>query len=82
MAAYTIVSVWNSIYATFINGTGRIKMEMVAAVFGGLLNIPLSVFLVRNMGMGVAGIPASACISLLMFAVLAPIQTVRMTRTA
>lgn len=73
-ALFVVVYVWYSIFVYFINGTGKIKLQLITSVIVALLNIPLSIFLARNLGMGAAGVILGSCITYLPGAILGPIQ--------
>lgn len=75
MAVYTIISIWNNIYAFFVNGIGRVKLQMYSAIVAGVINIPLSIFFAKTVGLGTSGVILGTIISLSLFAVLGPIQT-------
>ncbi|MCD6660639.1 MAG: oligosaccharide flippase family protein [Lentimicrobium sp.] len=73
-ALFVVVYVWYSIFVYFINGTGKIKLQLITSVIVAVLNIPLSIFLARNLGMGAAGVILGSCITYLPGAILGPIQ--------
>lgn len=75
MGIFSIISMWNNIFAFFVNGTGKIRLQLYMAVTGGLINIPLSIFLAKNMGLGVTGIIAGTSMVLLMSSVLISLQS-------
>ena len=64
-ALFVVVYVWYSIFVYFINGTGKIKLQLITSVIVAVLNIPLSIFLARNLGMGAAGVILGSCITYL-----------------
>ncbi len=72
---YTILSVWNNIYAYLLNGINKIKVQMATSIFASILHIPMAFFFVRYLKMGSEGIVLSMAISLSLFAVAGPIQT-------
>jgi Na+-driven multidrug efflux pump len=74
MSLFAIMSTWNNIFVFFLNGTGKIKLQIYYSLMGMIINIPISVFLAKNMGLGSSGVILGTCISLLFGAVLAPIQ--------
>lgn len=73
-ALFVVVYLWYSIFIYFINGTGKIKLQLYTAVTVAIFNIPLSIFLAKNMGMGAAGVILGSCITYLPGAILGPIQ--------
>jgi len=74
MVVYVFIRSWNNIFAYFINGVGKIKLQLVTAVISSIINIPLSIFLGRNMGMGINGVIAATIICLLLGTFLHPVQ--------
>jgi O-antigen/teichoic acid export membrane protein len=75
MGIYTVISVWNNIYAYFVNGIGRIKPQMFSAILGGFINIPLSIYFAKYLSMGISGVILGTIVSLSLFAIIGPIQT-------
>lgn len=75
MGVYNIFLIWNSIYAYFVSGAGKIELQMYSAIIGSLVNIPLSIYLAKNMGMGINGVILGSIISLCFFAIIGPVQT-------
>jgi O-antigen/teichoic acid export membrane protein len=74
-AAYAVLSSWSNIFAYFVNGIGRVNLQLASALFAAGINIPLSIFFVRHYNMGVTGVVLATVISLSFFSVLGPIQT-------
>jgi O-antigen/teichoic acid export membrane protein len=60
MALNVIIIGWNTIYVQFINGVGKLKLQLLSGVFGTLITIPLSIYLGRIFG--ISGIVFSSCI--------------------
>ena len=50
MAVYVIVNAWNGIFSVFLNGTGIIKLQYLAGIWGMILNIPMAIWLGRHIG--------------------------------
>ena len=74
MALYMITYMYSGIFSTIINGLGEIKIQMYLSIFSAFINIPLSVFLARNMGMLTTGIALGTLISILIGNVVFTIQ--------
>lgn len=72
VAIYVIVNAWNAIYSQFLNGIGRIRLQLYVAVIGSAINIPLALTLGKNLG--VYGIVLSSIIICLMPSIYGPIQ--------
>jgi len=74
MALYVTISNWNSIFASFLNGTGRIRLQLYSSIVIGMLNIPLAYVLVKYLHWGSAGVVAATSFCLLIGSIWAPIQ--------
>lgn len=72
MASYVIINAWNGIYSQFVNGVGKIKLQLYIALVGTLINIPLALFLGRTLG--IYGVVLSTTIISIMGAIASPIQ--------
>ncbi|MFH0865864.1 MAG: oligosaccharide flippase family protein, partial [Bacteroidota bacterium] len=60
LAFYVIINAWCGIFSQFLNGVGKIKLQLYAGLIGALINIPLAVFLGREIG--IAGVVLSTCL--------------------
>lgn len=65
---------WNSILSHFLNGVGKLKLQIFCVIVVGVLNIPLTFFLVKVCNWGVSAMPASNFICLLLGAIICYIQ--------
>lgn len=74
MGIFAIISTWNSIFAAFLNGLGKIKLQIYYSLFGMIINIPLSVFFAKSMNLGSSGVILATCICLSFGAILGPLQ--------
>jgi Na+-driven multidrug efflux pump len=75
MAIYTFIMIWNNNYAYFLNGVSKLRVQLYTAVIGGAINIPISIFLAQNVGLGSAGVAVGSIISLSLFAIAGPLQS-------
>lgn len=64
MGVYTLVNAYTSIYSYFLNGVGKLNIQLYSSIFFALLHIPFSLFLSRYFG--VNGI----MISTILFAII------------
>ncbi|MBK9356515.1 MAG: oligosaccharide flippase family protein [Bacteroidales bacterium] len=76
-ALFIIIYIWYSIFIYFINGTGKIKLQLYTTVAVALLHIPIAIFLSVNLGMGTAGVILGSCITYLPGSILGPMQYFR-----
>ena len=74
MAVFAIFTMWNNIYAYFLNGVGKIQLQLYTAVIMGILNIPLSIIFAKNLQLGVSGVILATIVCLIPSAIWAPIQ--------
>lgn len=72
MAIYVIVTSWCGIYSNFLNGVGKIKLQLYFSLIGSIINIPLAVFLGKEIG--VSGVILSTVLLSAISAIWAPIQ--------
>ena len=63
---------WNIIFTYFLNGTGKIRLQLYYYITIGLINIPLAVFLGKKIG--IPGVICSMIICLGIGAIISPIQ--------
>lgn len=77
MLIFSLLSTWNNIFAYFINGVGKIKLQMYYSIFAMLINIPLSIYFSKNLNLGSEGVILATCCSLSIGAVFGPIQYVK-----
>jgi len=80
MGLYVIISTWNNIFAYFINGVGKIKLQMYCGIVAMLINIPISIFFAKNLNMGSAGVILGTCFSLSIGAYFAPMQSFKIIK--
>lgn len=74
MAIYFVVSISYAPFNFFLNGIGKIKLHMYSFAIGALLNIPLSILLVKVFNFGTEGVILATIICVAPNLVLFPIQ--------
>jgi O-antigen/teichoic acid export membrane protein len=74
MALFSAIITYSSIYVNFLNGVGKIRIQVITSIVSMIINIPLSVFFVKTMGLGLSGIILATCLSLGYSVILLPIQ--------
>ena len=72
IAFYIILNAWNMIFSVFLNGVGKIKLQLYFAIIGSLINIPLALFLGKQIG--ISGVVLSTCILAIANAIWSPLQ--------
>lgn len=74
MCIFVNMLAWGSIFVTFINGVGKIQLQLVVGIVSTLINIPLSYFFAQTLGLGTAGVIMASIVCIGYGPVLAPIQ--------
>ena len=76
-ALFIGIYIWYTIFIYFINGTGKITLQLYVSVAVAILNIPISLFFASYLGMGSAGVILGSCVTYLPGAIIAPLQYYR-----
>jgi O-antigen/teichoic acid export membrane protein len=50
VALWTLLITWNSIFGQFLNGVGKVKLQLYIGITAAILNIPLAIILGRKIG--------------------------------
>ncbi|MGQ1890982.1 MATE family efflux transporter [Thermophagus sp. OGC60D27] len=74
MMLFFTIKTWNNIFVYLINGVGKIRLQLYMSIIIALINIPVSVFFAKHMGMGSGGVILGTILCLAFGAVLHPIQ--------
>lgn len=77
MGVFVGIRVYGTIYMSFLNGIGRIKAQMWFYFIGAAINIPLSIYFVQSLGLGLSGVILGTIASLLLLTIAVPIQSFR-----
>lgn len=72
---YSCVSVFATIMATFINGMGKIKLQVYITGFVAVINIPLAIFFSRTLSLGIIGVPLATTTCLAISSIFAFMQS-------
>ncbi len=74
MALFVALLTFEMVYVFFINGIGKIKLQLLTSVVSILINIPLSIYFSKNLNLGSAGVIMATCVSLSYNVILRPMQ--------
>jgi O-antigen/teichoic acid export membrane protein len=69
MTIYVIVGSWQAIYISILNGIGKLKVQLIMVIVTALLNIPLSIILLKWIGIAgtvLANVILSAAINIVL----------------
>jgi O-antigen/teichoic acid export membrane protein len=72
MYIYISLNCWCGIFSHFLNGVGKIQIQLYSAILSSVVNIPLSIFLGKLFG--VSGVVFASVMITATAAVWAPIQ--------
>lgn len=70
MGVYYFMAIWSSIYANAMNGMSRINLQMIMGIISAILNIPLSIFMGKVLGMGTTGVNLATVVCMFVTAVI------------
>ncbi|RFZ85752.1 hypothetical protein DYU05_09200 [Mucilaginibacter terrenus] len=51
MAVYVILQTWMVIHAYLLNGVGKLRVQLILVISIGIINIPLSIWLIKQVGL-------------------------------
>lgn len=71
---FVIISVASRPYNTFLNGIGKVKLQLYSAVVSIIITVPLAIFFASTLRMGPAGVVLATVVTTLPTAVLWRIQ--------
>jgi len=74
-AAFVLIRIYGDLHMTFLNAIGKLKWQIYLSVFGALINIPLSILFIKYFHLGSSGVILATCMSLILLALIIPIQT-------
>lgn len=73
---YCAMTALSAIFCNVLNGVGEIKLQLILAIIGAVLNIPLSIFFAKYCDMGIFGIKLATFISAFISAIALPTQAI------
>jgi len=74
MAIYAGLKMWLNIFCYFLNGVGKISMQLYSYIVAAIINIPLSIFLAKDLNFKSTGIMMGTCSTLLIVCLVVTIQ--------
>lgn len=74
MGIYAFVIIWNNNIAYFLNGINEINWQLITALLGGIINIPLSIYFAKSLQLGSTGVVLYSIVSLSLSAIAGPLQ--------
>lgn len=77
---YNFIFCYNDIFAHFLASIGQVNRQVYAAVAGGVLNIPITIYLAKNTHLGISAILFANIICLLPSTIVTTIQTIQLLK--
>ena len=74
---YYLISSYTSIYIYVINASGKIRLQKYLYIVIALVNIPLSIILIRIFDLGSSGVILASSLCLLLLLIFMPIQSMK-----
>jgi O-antigen/teichoic acid export membrane protein len=74
MGVYVLILTWDSIFISFINGIGKVKLQLYLSIFAAVVFIPIAIILGKNFNLGITGVLLGLCLSLLPGAIMIAVQ--------
>ncbi|MEO9023078.1 MAG: oligosaccharide flippase family protein [Ginsengibacter sp.] len=73
LTLYVIAFMWHTMQVYFLNGIGKIRLQLIIVVISGIINIPIAIFLGRKIGL--AGVTLANTVLIGIMAIVYTIQT-------
>ena len=80
MAIFVLIRVYGTISMTFLNSIGKVKLQLWLYVFGAIINIPLSIYFVKQFDLGSSGVILGTICSIIWLSLILPIQTYKIIK--
>lgn len=74
IALFVLLTTFNMVYVNFINGVGKIKLQVFTAIISMVLNIPLSIYFGKYLEWGTTGVILATCFCSVYSIILKPMQ--------
>ncbi|MEZ4841438.1 MAG: MATE family efflux transporter [Flavobacteriaceae bacterium] len=81
MALFVLIRIYGIIYMYFLNGIGKVKIQMWLYLFGAIINIPLSIYFVQYFNLGSSGVILGTVLSILPMSIILPLQANKILKT-
>ena len=80
MGLFVIVRTYSVIYMNFLNGIGKVRLQLKLYVIGAFINIPLSIYFAKYLNFGSSGVILGTIVSIISMSILLPIQTFKLLK--
>lgn len=72
VAAWVLINAWNGVYSHFLNGLGKIKLQLYLGISAAVINVPLAILL--GLKIGIEGVLLANVLVTIMGALIYPVQ--------
>lgn len=72
VGAWVLINSWNGLFSNFLNGVGKVKIQLIIGILAAVINLPLALFLGNKIG--IEGVLLSNVILALLQSWIYPIQ--------
>jgi O-antigen/teichoic acid export membrane protein len=79
LCLYYIIVTLGTVFSNFLNGVGKIRLQVYFASVSMILNIPLAIFFVKVLHYGIIGIPLATIIVTTIVSVISYVQYYKIT---
>lgn len=69
---WVLLNAWNSLFSHFLNGVGKLRLQLYLGIFSALINVPLAIYLGNKMG--IEGVLTANILAILSGVIIYPIQ--------
>lgn len=80
MVVLMATEMFTGIFSNFLNGVSHINLQLVISVIAAILNIPLSIWFAKYVGLGVTGVCVGTIICQIIGCVCLPLDTLKYLR--
>ena len=77
---YGIATSFSAIFVNIVNGFGIIRLQLILAMFGAILNIPLSIILSKCCNLGILGVKLATFCSVIIGVIVMPLQVIHILK--
>jgi len=75
MGLFTLVAAWTNIFASFLNGVGKIRVSLIVSVAAMFLNIPVCILLAKYTSLDASAVVIGTIVALMPGVIIGPYQT-------
>lgn len=73
MSLFVVLTMWNNTFGAMLNGIGQLRPQIIVGTLGAVINVPLSIYFVRNLSFGVDGILLATILCVALQSVVLPL---------